>query len=117
MISWPLCWETGRQGGGYRKMLLARGRAWDCYFIDYPKGAGVRPHKDHVPGKRHFRLNVVLWGECDKLELNDGGALFMRVGPVVLFRPDLVEHSVRPVARRRIVFSIGWVRDSIEGCL
>ncbi len=29
-----LRWQPGRQGTGYRKLLLAQGRRWDLYVLD-----------------------------------------------------------------------------------
>ena len=59
-------WAPGRQGGGYRKLLLARGRSWDAYVLDYPPGSGVSVHRDPVDGRRHYRLNVVLRGALER---------------------------------------------------
>jgi hypothetical protein len=97
-------WEAGRQGTGYFKKLLAKGSFWDCYLLKYPIGAFVPGHFDMVPKKRHFRLNIVLRGNQDF----KGEALF-RLGPIVLFRPDLMFHGVDRVTQERLVFSLGWV--------
>ena len=59
-------WEEGRVGTGYRKLTLFRGHRFlpfDCYLIDYPIGSSVPTHTDPIPGKRHFRLNILLMGE------------------------------------------------------
>lgn len=29
-------WRSGRQGTGYRKLLLAQGSSWDAYLLDGP---------------------------------------------------------------------------------
>src|SRR5258708_15512001 len=50
-----LRWEAGRQGTGYRKLRLGRGRRWDLYLIDYPPGTSIPEHVDPVPGRRHWR--------------------------------------------------------------
>jgi len=99
-------WEAGRQGTGYRKLVLFRGRKWlpfDCYLIDYPVGSSIPTHTDPVEGKRHFRLNILLRGE-DKF---NGDAIF-KSRRVVFFRPDIMPHSVEQVSSRRLIFSIGW---------
>ena len=56
-------WQAGRQGTGYRKLLVAGGRQWDLYLLDYPRGTSVPVHVEPVAGRRHWRANLVLWGE------------------------------------------------------
>ena len=97
-----LRWQPGRQGTGYRKLLLARGKRWDLYVLDYPPGTAIPEHVDPVLGRRHWRANLVLWGE----RAFEGDA-WLRVGPLVVFRPDVTPHSVARVTRRRIVVSLG----------
>jgi hypothetical protein len=98
----PLRWQPGRQGTGYRKLLLAQGRRWDLYVLDYPPGTAIPTHTDPVPGRRHWRANLVLWGER-----TFHGEAALRWGPLVVFRPDVTPHSVTKVTRRRIVLSFG----------
>jgi hypothetical protein len=110
-------WRPGRQGTGYRKMLLAEGKCWDCYLIDYPPGAGVPDHRDPVPGKQHHRLNITVWGDPRRFaaqtdivaQVRDEFELWLGQR-IVRFRPDHITHSVRPSLERRLVLSIGWVR-------
>jgi hypothetical protein len=97
-----LRWQPGRQGTGYRKLLLARGRRWDLYLLDYPAGTSIPTHVDSVPGRRHWRANLVLRGERAF-----AGDAVLRVGPFVVFRPDVMPHAVKTVARRRLVLSFG----------
>jgi hypothetical protein len=97
-----LRWQPGRQGTGYRKLLIARGRRWDLYILDYPVGTSIPKHVDPVPGRKHWRTNFVLRGES----AFEGDAV-LRVGPLVVFRPDVTTHAVTTVARRRIVLSFG----------
>jgi hypothetical protein len=98
-------WEVGRQGTGYRKLRLAEGQNWDCYLIDYPPHTHIGTHTDPVPGKKHYRLNIMLWGE-DNFQ---GDAIFSSKH-IKFFRPDISPHSVGEVSRRRIIFSVGWIR-------
>lgn len=105
-------WRPGRQGTGYRKLLLAQGRRWDLYLLDYPVGSYVPPHTDPADGKRHHRLNVRIWGE-DTFRSWDIGS---RIGErprsgsrFVLFRPDELLHAVDASPRRRVLLSLGWV--------
>lgn len=106
-----LRWSPGRQGTGYRKLPIARGQTWDVYVIDYPAGSSVPTHRDPVEGKRHYRLNVTVWGDANAFAGHcvngDDLQYFWRL---TLFRPDTVYHSVRLLTSRRIVISIGWVR-------
>jgi hypothetical protein len=97
-----LRWQPGRQGTGYRKLLVAHGRRWDLYLLDYPVGAFVPEHVDPVPGRHHWRANLVLWGE----RAFQGEAV-LRLGPLVVFRPDVTPHAVSTVGRRRVVLSFG----------
>ena len=97
-----LRWEAGRQGTGYRKLLLGQGRRWDLYLIDYPPGTSIPKHVDPVPGRRHWRANLRLAGE----DAFDGDAV-LRLGRLVLFRPDVMPHGVTTVRRRRLLLSFG----------
>jgi hypothetical protein len=97
-----LRWQPGRQGTGYRKLLLGQGARWDLYVLDYPPGTAIPTHVDPVPGCRHWRANLVLWGE----RAFEGRAS-LRAGPLVVFRPDVTPHSVATVRRRRVVLSFG----------
>jgi hypothetical protein len=95
-------WQPGRQGTGYRKLLLASGRRWDLYVLDYPPGTSIPTHVDPVPNRRHWRANLVMWGD----QSFEGDAV-LRFGRLVVFRPDVMPHSVATVTRRRIVLSFG----------
>lgn len=99
-------WEQGRQGTGYRKLLLASNhKTWDIYILDYPTGTYIKPHTDPVLKGKHYRLNIVL---CGAAKFN-GETIFSIGNTVHLFRPDIIEHSVDNVTKRRIVLSIGYV--------
>ena len=104
-------WLPGRQGTGYRKMLLAQGRTWDLYVLDYPPGSGVPFHYDPVAGRRHYRLNVTLFGDPGRfVRLLYPWAPAVSWWRFALFRPDVVFHAVAPADERRVVLSLGWVR-------
>lgn len=105
-------WQSGRQGTGYDKMLLATAR-WplplDCYLIRYPEGSEIPPHTDPVKLGRHFRLNVILKSPTSGGEFACAKPIFATTR-IKLFRPDQCEHSVtRVVGGSRYVFSVGWV--------
>jgi len=100
-----LRWQQGRQGTGYRKLLLARSKRFrfDLYVIDYPPGTSIPEHTDPVVGRRHWRANLRLWGSDAFV-----GAAAFRLGPLIVFRPDITPHAVRDVGRRRrVVLSLG----------
>ena len=97
-----LRWQPGRQGTGYRKLLLAQGQRWDLYVLDYPPGTSIPTHTDPVPGRRHWRVNLRVWGQ-DAFE----GDAVLRVGPLVVFRSDVMPHGVSTVHRRRVLVSFG----------
>ena len=98
-------WEEGRQGTGYLKRLVGQGKTWDLWLLKYPKWSKIPWHTDPVDGKRHYRLNVVLWGPQAFR-----GETLLAWGPVVLFRPDIMTHKVKGSNRVRYVLSLGWVR-------
>jgi hypothetical protein len=98
-------WQQGRQGTRYRKLLLAHGRSWDLYVIDIAAGTSIPTHVDRVSGRRHWRMNLRLLGD-------DGfrGKAALRLGPLVVFRPDITPHSMDKVARRVVLLSCGFAR-------
>ena len=114
MRNW-LKWQTGRQNGGYRKMLLfevgsvvtkRRGLLGaDIWILDYPPHSSIPVHTDPIPTARHYRVNLV-W--------RTGGAYFhgdttVKLGErFILFRPDMSPHSVGLCRRRRVVLSLGF---------
>lgn len=106
-MTW-LQWLPGRQGTGYRKLLLFQSKRFyfDAYLIDYSPETYIPTHTDPFPGRRHFRLNITLFGE----DAFRGTAIFA-TKRIKLFRPDIAPHSVERVSKRRMVLSIGWARS------
>lgn len=107
------CWKLGSQKTGYKVLTLFFSR-WleaDVYIIKYPQGSFIPPHIDYVGSEReHYRLNIEVWPAKEGGELVCSESIF-RWGPINLFRPDKVEHSVTEVKQGiRYVFSIGWLR-------
>jgi len=101
-------WVPGRRKGGYLKLPLLELGSMDCYLIRYPTGSGVWFHTDEVPGRRHYRLNLLL------RKAREGGAFRMLGLPllsfwrVTLFRPDRYAHAVETIYKgERLVFSLG----------
>lgn len=112
-----LCWQKGRQGTGYEKLplLVSKRFGFDVYLLRYRPGAYIPWHLDPVPGKRHYRLNLVLkkaklGGDCYYQNAR-GESKF--AGRLHFFRPDVVPHRVSAVnGSVRYVLSIGWVRNN-----
>lgn len=100
-------WERGRQSGGYEKLRLFEiPQRIDGWLIRYREGAGCDAHRDPVPGRRHYRLNIEL-----RRPRRGGvfqGDVLVRLGRAVLFRPDENVHAVtRVVEGERLVLSLG----------
>lgn len=100
-------WEKGRQGTGYKKKLLLQGSFYDIYLLKYEVGDSIPPHKDPVPNKKHFRVNVILKNAVGGKFVCDN--VLFKFGRVIFFRSDIAEHSVTEVIKgTRYVLSIGW---------
>lgn len=107
-----LRWQTGRQGTGYDKMLLALNHKlipFDCYLLRFPEGVSIPPHRDQVTTGKHYRLNMIV-------KTSDSGGEFiceqniLNLPRIKLFRPDIYVHQVTEVkGGSRWVLSIGWV--------
>jgi len=100
-------WKSGRQGTGYARLTLLATSWLDCHVLRYPPGGYIPPHTDKlVDGRKHFRMNIRLTGDdsfkCRKV--------LFKWWRVVIFRPDLHEHSVPAVKKTRYMLSIGWAR-------
>ncbi len=109
LIDWKIPWIPGRQGTDYFKLLLfnSEKHAMDCYVLRYPPHSHIPTHTDPVPGKKHYRLNILLKGE-DKFR----GETIFSTKRIKFFRPDITPHSVEEVSQERLILSIGWaLRD------
>jgi len=136
-------WQEGRQGTGYEKLdlraaleadafaderslletVLTQARVsfgvpilmWDAYFIRYREGAFVPEHRDPTGTSKHLRLNALLAAAEDgtgQLRLS-GNVFDLAEGDAVLFRPDVIDHSVSTVLGERALLSVGCVvKDS-----
>ena len=111
-------WIPGRQNSGYSKALLFEA-SWplkfDVYVLKFPPGSQIRPHTDPVEGYRHFRANIILKraiGGLFRVVPQSGIKSYIYRGRrLVIFRPDLIPHSVSEVLLdTRWVLSIGWLR-------
>lgn len=85
----------------------------DAWVLRYREGSFIPPHRDPSPGEGfvHARMNYML------LEPDEGGELYvegrlekMHFHYAYLFRPDLLEHEMKPITKgMRLVFSVGVV--------
>lgn len=104
-------WTLGRQGTGYYKCKLFQSSLLklDLYLLKYPPGSEIPIHSDPVPGRKHYRVNLVL--------LKGKGGEFWCERPILLlgrlkiFRSDF-PHSVSKVEKTRLVLSLGYTRKN-----
>jgi hypothetical protein len=104
-------WQQGRQGmfdgnNYFKKVLLEINNnffGFDVYILKYPNKFYLKPHKDVVKNKKHYRLNIEFFGKgkftCEKTIFS-----FWRI---YLFRPDSNVHSVIVEKGPRYVLSFG----------
>lgn len=112
-------WESGRQGGGYRKLTLISSKRFrfDCHIIVLPSGSKVRPHKDPSPeGFEHHRINITLrrprWGGRTFIaQKGYNKNLIHEARRAYKFRPDLQLHSVDECVSGSLwLLSFGWLK-------
>ena len=105
-------WILGRQGTGYYKLKLFQSRLLgvDLYLLKYPPGSSIPIHSDPVPGRKHYRVNLVL--------IRGKGGEFWCQHPILIlgkrlniFRSDF-PHSVSKVEKTRLVLSLGYTRKN-----
>lgn len=99
-------WVDGRQIKHYKKMKIYSFWRVDCYLIKYSAGTAVGNHKDTIEGYKHYRLNILLKGEMDKLAMI--GKPIFKWWRVILFRPDLYLHCLKPTSKAGLILSFGW---------
>jgi len=102
-----LWFVTAREGinGGYT--VVGGGHLYaNVMILYYPPNTPNPPHHDPFPGRRHYRINLKLWGEAGTFKTK--GPVLFKLGPLVIFRSDF-EHEVVASKRRRVVLSIGIV--------
>lgn len=111
-MNW-LRWQKGRQAGGYDKLMLVSWLFFDSYILRFPHGTEIKPHRDPVKGKRHYRLNITL-----RMATSGGTLCFhphprvevRNLGRVFFFRSDKITHSMTKTSgKTQYVLSFGWV--------
>ena len=113
-MSW-FRWRQGRQGTGYRKLLLVTiPGCFDLYLLHYPTGSHVGPHVDPAAdGKKHYRCNVFLWNADRGGEFELEGQAIVDTNRIQVFRPDTQTHRVTRIEKgQRWVLSLGWLRPA-----
>jgi len=111
-------WESGRQGTGYDKLLLATSERlkFDLYLLRFPRDCVVPRHRDPtVPGYEHHRVNITLKKPLIGGEIVvDGPSHRALGGRYMRFRPDLYLHWMTAVEyiwpANMYVLSFGWLR-------
>lgn len=102
--------KEGRQKTGYTVYTLLNSTKLKCdlHFIVYDKGNYIPPHKDRLDGEYdHYRLNIIL-KKPESGGKFSGNTLCNFRGRIILFRPDISEHSVSEITSgKRIVLSFG----------
>lgn len=112
-----LHWEDGRQNSGYKKFKLWSFLSSDGWIIWYPKGSSVPVHRDGTfKGKRHRRLNIVLYNSSDSCFKHNAQAPYLVTewffNRIVLFYASEVDHWVDEVDGTRVVLSFGWLENA-----
>jgi hypothetical protein len=99
-------WESGRQDATQSLMKLKIWSKWntDCYLLKLKEGSEIGEHLDPVKGKKHYRMNITIYGKW--LFFKGIGGNYQTIGSCHLFRPDIVTHSAY-VQKDTMVLSIG----------
>jgi len=101
-------WKPGRinEDCRYDNLCLVSNKRFkfDIYLIRYQFGYYMPTHRDEVKKGKHYRLNILLWGED-----NFHGFVIWKWWRFNLFRAD-EQHGVFLLLKKRMILSIGWVR-------
>ncbi len=101
-------WESGRQNATQSLMKLKVWSKWntDCYLLKFKEGSVIDKHLDIVEGKKHYRMNITLYGKWLFFKGISGD--YQTIGSCHIFRPDITKHSAY-VQKNTMVLSIGIV--------
>lgn len=111
-------WQNGRQPAtkDLQKLLLFKGKSWDCYLIKIPKDKHIDWHYDKIEGKEHHRFNLTIWGiwtfwRAKEIQKNwiEQSYQFCDMFSWQKFRPDIEEHMAR-IYSNTWILSIGWTK-------
>jgi len=109
-------WEVGREGGKYKKAIIAKG-LWPLPFhihlLSFEKGSSINWHVDEAgAGREQHQCNIFL------RKAKEGGEFITKLPMAIdwsrfqVFRPDQNQHSVKKVKEgHTLVLSIRWEKD------
>ena len=87
-----------------RTLLLTR--RLTINLVTYSEGHRVSRHLDMIESGRYYKLNFILWNAKRGGEFKTEGVIFSLLNRIILFRPDLYEHSVSEIEQgKRVLLS------------
>ena len=88
------------------RTLLDLGRL-TANLVTYPEGHSVYRHNDPMGGGRYYKLNLILKAPRAGGVFETEKVIFNLFDRVILFRPDLYQHSVSKIEKgKRVRLSI-----------
>lgn len=82
-------------------------RRLNINLVTYPEGHRVMRHNDPMGGGSYYKLNFVLKKPVEGGVFETDRVIFSLFNRVILFRPDLYDHSVSTIKRgKRVLLSI-----------
>lgn len=82
-----------------KNWVLFQSRRLSIYLVRYSAGHQIVPHVDMVSEGRLYKLNLVLVKPASGGEFRCEGSLLNCSGRIIVFRPDLYQHSVTKIER------------------
>ena len=101
-------WTPGRQDTGYFKKTIAMGSFWDVHLLKFPTGSYAPQHTDLVPGKRHYRLNIILGRRLSGGSFVGESVIFNWCDRVIFFRSDSPHMVTHVWSGTRYLLSFGF---------
>jgi len=101
-------WNLGRQNAGYKTLPFFISKWFDLYLLKYEVGDGIGLHSDLTPGRKHYRINIIIWNSAIGGKFNCQNMIY-ESSRIKIFRPDINTHSVDKIlSGKRLVLLIGW---------
>ncbi len=102
-------WQPGRSEAtkNIQKFPIWSWLGFDIYLLWFPQGQKVLTHTDTCRGKKHYRLNLTIYGFW-RLTVN-GKSTIQSIGSCHMFRPDINPHSAT-FRTNCLVLSVGWTK-------
>lgn len=99
----------------YRKMCLYDFKIlwweFDGYILNYYAPTLLGWHRDVIPGHKHWRLNIKLWGDA-VFKKDTGVKIVTSRCPITFFRPDVFPHMLK-VNTATVKLSFGFKKTNI----